>query len=92
MSRVRRPGPNGDGIWLATLPFVGSATGLFDLGSSLDLLYPNEGLFTFNSVAPYDLTHSMQITISAAVGGAPEPATLVLLGFSIAGIGYQRRK
>ena len=84
------PGPNGNGILLATLSFASSAAGLFDLAILSDLSDPNEGLFTL--LGTQDLTYSEPVTVNAPASGAPEPTTLALMGIGAAGIWYKRRR
>jgi hypothetical protein len=84
------PGPNGDGIKLATLSFVSGAAGVFDLGIVSHLLDPNEGLFTLFDT--YDITYTARITVNEASGHVPEPATAALFGLGIAGVVYGRRR
>ena len=84
------PGPSGDDILLATLSFVSSAAGMFDVGIVSDLSDFNEGLFTLADT--YDLTESTQVTVNRAINGAPEPETVALLGLGIAGMVYGRHR
>ena len=69
----------------------------FDPGSTLQ-----DNLLMLRSDTPFDsftfseprtwLVNTLVIEAGEAEASAPTPATLVLLGLGIAGIGYQRRK
>jgi len=79
------PGISGDDILLATLSFTPSVTGTFTLGIFSDISDPNEGLFTW-------LYPQIDITNSVDVNVVPEPATLLLVGAGIVGLGVIRKK
>lgn len=67
-----------DAFTLAVLSFTALAEGTLDLGIASDLLDLNEGLIYLLG-DPLDLRASIPVTISAAEGAAPLPATLALL-------------
>lgn len=83
------PGATGDPILLATLSFTPTVTGTLTLGIESDPFGPDfglsEGLITLMDFVPYDLTTSLDVTVSEATP-VPEPSTLILLGIGFASL------
>jgi len=79
------PGPNGDDILLATLSLTGSIPGTFSFAAISDLLDLNEGLYTFNSFDPYDLSSSTDVTNKSTLA-VPTPGTVALVLAGVLGL------